>query len=202
MTDVPQAETSRAEATRTRLLESAVEAFAAKGYYGTTTRDIAAAAGMSPAAVYMHHKSKEELLYLISRGGHERILDLVTEAVAAAGTPTQRLHALVHAFVAEHAGRRTVARILNYELAALSAEHLAEIRGIRRETEHAVRSLVADGVRSGDFDIPDLKMAVVAVLSLGIDIARWYRESGDWSVNEVADRYAEMALRIVGARLP
>lgn len=202
MTDAPQADISRADATRTRLLESAVAAFAAKGYYGTTTRDIAAAAGMSPAAVYMHHKSKEELLYLISRGGHERILDLVTEAVAAPGTPTRRLHALVHAFAVEHAGRRTVARILNYELAALSPEHLAEIRGIRRETENAVRSLVAEGVRTGDFDVPDLKMAVVAVLSLGIDIARWYRESGDWSVTEVADQYADMALRIVGARQP
>ncbi|WP_410876996.1 TetR family transcriptional regulator [Nocardia sp. A7] len=199
MTDAPQADTSRAEATRTRLLESAVAAFAAKGYYGTTTRDIAAAAGMSPAALYMHHKSKEELLYVISRGGHEQILRLVVEAAAVDGTPAQRLYGLVHAFVSEHAGRPTVARILNYELAALSPEHLAEIRGIRRETENAVRALVAEGVRSGDFDIRDLKMAVVAVLSLGIDIARWYREGGDRSVVEVADQYADMALRIVGA---
>lgn len=199
MTDAARADTSRAEATRIRLLESAVEAFAAKGYYGTTTRDIAAAAGMSPAALYMHHKSKEELLYLISRVGHEQIRELITSAVAAPGTPAQRLHGLVRAFAVEHAGRPAVARILNYELAALSAEHLAEIRGIRRETEDAVRALVEQGVAAGDFDTPDPKMAVVAVLSLGIDIARWYRAGGDWSVDEVADRYAEMALRIVGA---
>ena len=59
------------ESTRDRLLAAAIEAFAAKGLHGTTTRDIAAGAGMSPAALYVHHRSKEELLFLISRAGHE-----------------------------------------------------------------------------------------------------------------------------------
>ena len=67
---------------RARLIAAAVESFAGKGFHGTTTRDIASGAGMSPAALYVHHRSKEELLYLISRSGHERTLDLVREAVA------------------------------------------------------------------------------------------------------------------------
>jgi AcrR family transcriptional regulator len=45
------ASTPRAEATRARLVEAAIAAFAEKGFHGTTTRDIAAAAGMSPAAL-------------------------------------------------------------------------------------------------------------------------------------------------------
>ncbi|WP_342215837.1 TetR family transcriptional regulator [Nocardia cyriacigeorgica] len=49
----------RGDATRARLLEAAAAAFADKGFNATTTRDIAAAAGMSPAAVYVHHRSKE-----------------------------------------------------------------------------------------------------------------------------------------------
>jgi AcrR family transcriptional regulator len=71
---------SRAETTRARLLEAAVTAFAEKGFHGTTTRDIAGAAGMSPAAVYVHHRSKEELLFLISREGHQQALDVVRDA--------------------------------------------------------------------------------------------------------------------------
>ena len=62
----------RADATRARLLDAATAAFAEKGFHGTTTRDIATAAGMSSAALYVHHKSKEELLYLISRTGATR----------------------------------------------------------------------------------------------------------------------------------
>ena len=51
---------------RTRLARAAVDAFATKGFHGTTTRDISIAAGMSPAALYVHHRSKEELLFLIA----------------------------------------------------------------------------------------------------------------------------------------
>ena len=65
----PTAGRARTDA-RDRLLEAAVDSFAARGFHGTTTRDIAAAAGMSPAALYVHHRSKEDLLHLIARTGH------------------------------------------------------------------------------------------------------------------------------------
>ena len=47
----------RAAATRERLLTAAGIAFSKRGFHATSTRDIAAAAGMSPAAVYVHHES-------------------------------------------------------------------------------------------------------------------------------------------------
>lgn len=53
---------------RTRLVNAAIASFTAKGFYGATTRDIAAAAGMSPAALYVPHKSKEDLLLYLEGG--------------------------------------------------------------------------------------------------------------------------------------
>ncbi|SCE24280.1 transcriptional regulator, TetR family, partial [Streptomyces sp. Termitarium-T10T-6] len=50
-----------------RLLVAAVDAFAERGYHATTTRDIAGRAGMSPAALYIHFKTKQELLHRISK---------------------------------------------------------------------------------------------------------------------------------------
>jgi hypothetical protein len=41
-----------------------------------------------------------------------------------------------------------------------------------------VRELVESGVASGDFDTPNPRMAAVALLSLDIDLTRWYREDG------------------------
>jgi AcrR family transcriptional regulator len=193
-------EQTRAEATRARLLQAALAAFAERGFHGTTTRDIAAAAGMSPAALYVHHRSKEELLYLISRSGHERTLALVRAGLAVGGTPAERLHRVIHAFVVDHAKHHTSARIVNYELAALSEAHLAEIRQIRRQIDAEVRGLVEAGVASGDFDTPDPRVASMALLSLGIDIGRWYRDDGEWSPEQIADQYADTALRVVGAR--
>lgn len=60
-----------------------MEAFAERGYHATTTRDIAGRAGMSPAALYIHYKTKEELLHRISRIGHDRALGILRTAAAA-----------------------------------------------------------------------------------------------------------------------
>lgn len=189
----------RGELARARLLTAAVQAFAAKGFHGTTTRDIAAAAGMSPAAVYVHHRSKEELLFAISRDGHQRTLDLVRDAAASAQAPADRLAAVVRAFARHHAEGHTWARIVNYELGSLSSAHLEEVRGLRIGIEQEVRAIVEAGAASGDFDVPDPGMATTAVLSLGIDIARWYRDDGRWTPADVGEQMAGLALRMVGA---
>jgi len=192
-------ERPRSDAARARLLEAAVAAFAEKGFHGTTTRDIASAAGMSPAALYVHHKSKEELLYLISRSGHERTLALVREGIASSDDPAAQLWRVVHDFAVHHARGHTVARIVNYELTALNPEHFTEIREIRHQIDCEIQTLVEKGVSVGIFETPEPRMAAVALLSLGIDIARWYHDGGGWTPENIADRYAEMALRIVGA---
>jgi AcrR family transcriptional regulator len=194
-------EIPRADATRARLLDAAIAAFAEKGFSSTTTRDIAAAAGMSPAALYVHHKSKEELLFLISKAGHDATLKLVLDAIGPADDdPATALRRVIHDFAVSHARGQTVARIVNYELTALSPEHLAEILDIRHTIEDELRRLVERGVAAGVFDTPDPRMATVALLSLGIDISRWYHDGGRWGPEDIADQYSGMALRIVGVR--
>jgi AcrR family transcriptional regulator len=193
-------ETSRAEATRARLLAAAVSAFAERGYHATTTRDIAAAAGMSPAALYVHHASKEELLYEIARRGHEEVLAALGAALASgAGDPAGQLRATVYAFAEFHVRSHTSARVINYELAALTPEHYAEIHAARREIEGTFRRIIECGIADGSFDLADARMPALAIVSLGVDITRWYHPGG-FAAGEIAAAYAGMALRIVGAR--
>ena len=189
----------RGNGTRARLLAAAVDAFAERGFHGTTTRDIASAAGMSPAAVYVHFRSKEDLLEQIARTGHELTLRLVREAIAAAPSPAEQLAGVVRAFAVHHAHGNTAARVVNYELTALSPEHADEIRELRRAISAEMRSLVERGVADGSFDCPQPRVAATALLSLGIDVARWYREDRTWSPEDLGEAYAALALRIVGA---
>ncbi|MFC7494638.1 MULTISPECIES: TetR/AcrR family transcriptional regulator [unclassified Nocardioides] len=183
---------------RTRLARAAVEAFGARGFHGTTTRDISTAAGMSPAALYVHHRSKEELLHELARVGHERVLAMVRDSVARSDEPVQQLGDLVEDFVRDHAVVHTGARVINYELAALSEEHLAEIVGIRHEIDLEVRDVIDRGVAGGVFSTPDPHMTALAILSLGVDVARWFRDEGRWSPDQVAAHYRVLALRMVG----
>ncbi|MFH8992100.1 TetR/AcrR family transcriptional regulator [Streptomyces sp. NPDC017940] len=181
-----------------RLLIAAVEAFAERGYHATTTRDIAGRAGMSPAALYIHYKTKEELLHRISRLGHDKALDILRSAADGDGTPTERLSAAVRSFVRWHAGHHTTARVVQYELDALGAEHRAEIVALRRQSDAAVREIIDDGVRAGEFDVPDVPGTTLAVLSLCIDVARWFNVAGRRTPDEVGATYADLVLRMVG----
>lgn len=191
---------SRADETRARLLDAAVAAFAERGFHGATTRDITSIAGLSTAAIYVHHRSKEELLYQVSRTGHLDTLERMREAVAASDDPVEQLVAVMRQFAIHHARAHTVARVINYELAALSPEHQREIKEIRHVIDTEMRQLIERGVDAGVFDNPNPRMAAVALLSLGIDLARWYREGGPLSPEEIGDYYVDLALRIVGAR--
>ena len=199
-------ETSKADATRARLLAAAVSAFAERGYHATTTRDIAAAAGMSPAALYVHHASKEDLLYEIARRGHEEVLAALGAALASgsaasagAGDPAAQLRATVYAFAEFHVRSHTSARVINYELAALTQEHYGEIHAARREIEGTFRRIIERGIGDGSFDLADARMPALAIVSLGVDITRWYHPGG-FTAGEIAAAYADMALRIVGAK--
>ncbi|WGY02885.1 TetR/AcrR family transcriptional regulator [Nocardioides sp. QY071] len=190
---------ARGDETRARLLAAAVTTFSAKGFHGTTTRDIARAAGISPTAMYVHHSSKEELLYLISRRGHEEALAVVREALGKGKDPATRLRAVVHDFAMYHARSHVMSRVVNYELAALSQDHLVEILLLRRAITEELRALVDDGIATGAFDPPDRRLAVAAVISLGVDIARWYRDDGV-PPGKVATAYAEMVLRFMSGQ--
>ncbi|MEV0254913.1 TetR/AcrR family transcriptional regulator [Streptomyces sp. NPDC050732] len=183
-----------------RLLVAAVEAFAERGYHATTTRDIAGRAGMSPAALYIHYKTKEELLHRISRIGHVKALAILRTAADGEGGPAERLAAAVRSFVGWHAAHHTTARVVQYELDALGEEHRTEIVALRRKSDAAVRDIINDGVRAGEFDVPDVPGTTLAVLSLCIDVARWFNVAGHRTPDEVGALYADLVLRMVGAR--
>ncbi|MCL6671344.1 TetR/AcrR family transcriptional regulator [Streptomyces sp. NPDC059690] len=183
-----------------RLLMAAVEAFAERGYHATTTRDIAGRAGMSPAALYIHYKTKEELLHRISRIGHEKAVDILRTAARGEGTPAERLADAVSSFVRWHAGGRTTARVVQYELDSLGPDARAEILALRRQCDAEVRGIIEDGIAVGDFDVLDVKGTTLAVLSLCIDVARWFNVHGPWTPDEVGALYADLVLRMVGVK--
>src|ERR1044072_9524550 len=139
-----------------RLVSAAVHAFAERGYHATTTRDIAGRAGMSPAALYIHYKTKEELLHRISRIGHAKALEILQVAARREGTATERLTDAVSSFVGWRARGRTTARVVQYELDSLGPDARAEILALRRQCDTEIRGIIEDGGASGRFDVLDV----------------------------------------------
>ncbi|WP_410662563.1 TetR/AcrR family transcriptional regulator [Amycolatopsis sp. lyj-84] len=187
--------------TARRLMLAGVESFARRGYHATTTRDIASAAGMSPAALYVHFPSKAALLFAISKYGHEQTLSLVESVVARETDPVERIRLLVEDFVAWHARRHTVARVVQYELHALPDEEFEIVAKLRRRIEQIVREVITEGTRTGVFTVGDPHTAARAVLSLGVDVSRWYSDRARQTPKKLGQEYSELVLRMLGTKL-
>ncbi|WP_254666464.1 TetR/AcrR family transcriptional regulator [Humibacillus sp. DSM 29435] len=182
-----------------RLMQAAARAFADKGFHATTTRDIASGAGLSPAGVYVHFGSKEELLFNLSRTGHESALREVRAAVADAATPTQQLADLVATFSQWHAEQYEIARVVQYEHHHLTPEHHAEVLALRKQIDAVVRGILEAGTREGLFTIDDIGDTALALLSIAVDVARWYSPTIRRTPAQIGATNAHLALRLVGA---
>lgn len=84
--------------TRARIERAALELFVARGVDAATTRDIAAAAGVSEGAIYRHFDSKDTLASTIFLEIHTRLAALVREAAAQKPDLAAQTRAVVDAY--------------------------------------------------------------------------------------------------------
>jgi AcrR family transcriptional regulator len=96
---------------------AASELMAARGYHGTSMRDVAKAVGIQMASLYYYHASKQELLVHLMRTTLEDLRRSVEEAMEGAGPdPIDQLDAGLRAHIAFHVERRDDVIITDSEL--------------------------------------------------------------------------------------
>ena len=76
---------------RQRLLDTATELFAEKGYAGTSVREIVDRAGVSKPVLYYYFKSKEGLFYAILEWAADVQQEILDEIFSVSGTVLDRL---------------------------------------------------------------------------------------------------------------
>lgn len=90
----------KAEDRREQILNEAMRLFLDHGVQNVTTREIAAAVGISQPSLYAHFKSREEIAVKLSERAFEQLSARMAAAAHATGTPHQRLHAMGQEYVA------------------------------------------------------------------------------------------------------
>src|SRR5215831_8910778 len=68
--------------TKARILVAAEEVFAAKGFQGASTREIAARAGVNISSLHYHWASKETLYFAVFRNIYDQIVALLRDSLA------------------------------------------------------------------------------------------------------------------------
>ena len=181
------------DAKRLQILESAVRAFAARGFHGTSMEEIAGELRLTRGSLYYYFRDKEEILALCHLAALEAVLE-AAERVRAAGLPPDET---LRRLVVEHV-RIQVDKFhgtaLALEFDALEPKARAAVVAARDRYERALRQILADGIAAGLFRPVDPKLAAFAIFGAVNWIGRWYRASGPASPDEVGAQFAEVFL--------
>jgi AcrR family transcriptional regulator len=182
---------------RRQIEDVASEMFRDQGYAATGVRDIARALDLQGASLYAHVTSKEAVLWAIverAASMFESAADRATEATVGRPAPV-RLRALVVGHVGVVTGGPEAATVFDREWRHLEGPRRDEIRARRDAYEARFRRLIGDGVEAGDFAPLDPALAATFLLTALNAVGTWYRPDGRRSPAELADAYAELALR-------
>lgn len=191
---------ARTAVTREAVLDHALTLFAERGYHGTPLSGLAETLGIRTPSLYNHMGSKHELLETILTRTLDDVLADLAAAVRDVDGPAGRLRAATRVYALRHATHRREALVVNRDTTSLDEPDRTRLRRRRREHERAVRAIITDGVATGEFQAGNPALASFAILEMSVSIARWFRDDGPRSAEQVADEFAEYALRIVRYR--
>jgi AcrR family transcriptional regulator len=179
---------------REEIVRAAARTFARDGYAAVGMRDVAEAVGIRGASLYHHFPSKEEILYAICLTVTREPNELNLPLLDAPGTPSQRMAALVRAHL-EHLHRRRVEHLVGlHELASLTPAHRAVVDDHRRYYQRRVRDVVAAGVRTGEFGVPDARLAAFAICDALNGISNWFHDDGELDLEAVVLGYVDLVV--------
>lgn len=186
--------------TETLIVKAAIAVMAEHGYHGTSVRDIADRADLSPASLYNHFASKQQILVAIMERGIEELTRRTRAALEPVpeDDPAERLRAIVAVHVLYHLEDQRGTLLGTSELRALEdpvrSEHVAK----RVAHQRIFEAVVTDGVRRGVFTTPYPVDAARAIVTMCTAVATWYREDGPLSREEISKRYQELSLAAAG----
>lgn len=128
------------------ILGAAIKVFSSKGYYGTATREIAEAAGVSEPTVFQYYKTKKDLFLAAISAAAMPFLAFWQETAEGPKDPVTKLQALGFDFVDRMLNEPSKARLL---LTAIATIGDPDIEGFVRAGQDAFHAIVAGILQDG-----------------------------------------------------
>ena len=152
---------------RQRLLETATELFADKGYAGTSVREIVERAGVSKPVLYYYFKSKEGLFYAILEWAADVQQEILNEIFTTSGTVLERfifLYRRISEGVLQYQDLYKMIHGLLYGPPQGAPEY--DFPQYQRHMFNAVKRIYTSGLAAGEVEAADEDEVAFLVLSL------------------------------------
>ena len=170
-----------------KIFKTAISLFSARGFRGTSIRDIANEMNISISTIYHYFGNKEGLLIAILEHSSKPLVNELKEVVALDLPPKEKLKKLLHTHLRIAGAYTEESKIFFLDEEHLSPEGDRINRDIQREIYRMYRGVLKELDDAGL--IKQRNTAILAFNIFGIINwqLRWYRPDGPLSRDEVLD---------------
>ena len=182
------------ESSRERIIRTAISLFAARGFRGTSIRDIAHAMNMSISNIYHYFGNKEGLLVAILEHASEELVRRLNEVRSMDLPPVERFRRLVETHLRLSKENNDQGKIFSLDEEHLSPEGEKVNRRIQREILGIYREELSELQKEGiarDRSLSVLTFNVLGVINWQL---RWYRPEGSLTFAQVTDEIVSFIL--------
>jgi len=185
---------------REAIVKAAGDIFATKGFMGAKVREITDEAGILSGSLYHHFDSKEALALEVVQGYYESMLRSFRTVAGSSLDPGDMFVELIRVSckgIAQSPG--AVGLLLNSGHYLLALPRFAAVACMNDEIRRIWIGVLEAGRASGEWKAdldPDLVYRSVRDVLAGA--VRWWSDEGRFSIDELAERYAEMLLYGIG----
>ena len=169
------------------------------GLSSLTMQDIALHLGITKGNLYYYFRDKQDILYQC----HMRCMAVSLAALQVAQTETGARHACLRTLLIAHISGMLdhgFGTMLLSDLDSLNPAQRTRYVARRDEFEAGVRTIIAAGVASGEFECADIKLAGLSLLGAINWIPKWYQPDGDASAEAIAAGMTDFLMRALEPR--
>lgn len=155
--------------------EAAAQLFREKGYAATSMRDLARAVNLEASSLYNHIGSKAGLLRDICFENAQHYLDEMDRVERMETNADEKVKALIHFHIRMATEDITSIMAFNDEWRHLEEPHLTEFKQLRKNYESRFRSILEEGMASGEFKSAHPNIVLYTIFSSIRWLHDWYK---------------------------
>jgi AcrR family transcriptional regulator len=174
---------------------TSIKLMKAKGYVGTSMRDIASSMSIEAASLYNHIRNKEDILRENCFNLAARFIDSLNEVLSSGEDSETKLKHFIRNHIEILVDDLEASHVFLHEWKHLSEPHYGRFLSMRDEYERGLKKILKDDEQNNSFENRMYRMVVISVLASLNATEQWYNKDGEMDINELCDHLTNILVK-------
>jgi AcrR family transcriptional regulator len=181
---------------REEILSTAAMLFGRQGYHQTTMQQIADEVGILKGSLYHHYRSKQEILFEVTRGPLGELVDEVRLTVESDAEIPQKIEHAIRAHIFALSRAYPHLMVVTAETDEALPDGIREnILSLRRQYQRLWQKMISAGLADGSIVSTGSAAALVNLILGSINwMHRWYTPAGKLGPDQLASVLSDLVL--------